>query len=255
MGGTMGVELVELVKERVEREGLSLFGHSGVPTPLGAAALDSLRFPNGAALSPALRAWLAFDASYLGWFDDLDSPTFSACTIGELGSRLYAGRSAADQLPHLAETLPGDCFLLPLRKSARRFLYVGEPDSSGEHPILAVDPEDPCFVCVEYPGIDVFLAERARLVERTSGEFGGLDQHEVFAPRMNEHKVRLFGGARSLRYGDPGFSPTIATDVDPGATRLLPPGEEVPAGYRVVEEIENPMFGGRLRLIAPVSSG
>ncbi len=252
---TMGVELVELVKARVEREGLSLFGHAGPPTPLAPAVLDALRFPNGAALSPSLRAWLAYDASYLGWFEDLEAPRLEACSIGELGRRLYSGRSAAEQLPHLAETLSGDCFLLPLRKSARRFLYVGEPDSIGEHPILAVDPEDPCFVCVEYPGIDVFLGERARLVERTSGEFGGLDQHELFAPRMSEHKVKLFGGARSLRYGDPGFSPTIATDVDPGATRLLAPGEEVPVGYRVVEEIENPMFGGRLRLVAPISSG
>jgi hypothetical protein len=248
-----GVSLVEVVKERVEHEGLALFGHLGAPTPLSDAALDQLRFPNGAPLSPSLRAWLAFDASYLGWFEDLASPHFERCSIADLGQRLYAGRSAAEQLTHLAQTLPGDCYPLPMRKAACRFLYVGDPDSTGEYPILAVDPEDPCFVCVEYPGIDVFLGERARLVERKSGEFGGLDQHELFAPRMNEHKMRLFGGARSLRFGDPGFAPTIATEVDPGATRLLAPGEEIPDGYRVLEEIENPMFGGRLRLVAPIN--
>ena len=249
-----GLELVESVIERLSDEGLSYLNHYEPAVPVGEAVLHELRFPNGAPLSPALRRWLGYDAGLLGFFDDPAKPVFRARSISEFAEDVYGDGEVAKKFGALAKTLPGLCFGLPMGKDAKRFLYVGEGplDSVGEHPVLVLDPADPPFVCVEYPGIDVFLADKARFFLRRSREFGGFGFDEVYGPRMQEHRDRLFDGRPSIKYGEDGFAPMIETDLEADETMLLAPHQPLPDGYRVVEEISNPMFGGVMRLVAPI---
>ena len=52
----------------------------------------------------------------------------------------------------------GECFLLPGGSDSRRVLAVGEPDTIGEYPVLALDVDDMPFLGLMYPGFDVYLA-------------------------------------------------------------------------------------------------
>jgi hypothetical protein len=247
-----GVELVRAVIERLEQSGMDFINHPSAPQPLPAEVLRDLRLPNGEPLSPSLACFLAFDAGFLSLLREDTPPTFKAASIGELARTVYGDHPSAAKFAVLEKTLPGLCLLLPMGKESKRILYLGQPDSVGEFPVLVLDPEDPPFVCVEYPGIDVFLADRARFLPQRSREFGGLGSDEVYGPRMQEHRDKLFGGLPSLRYGDDGFAPLIESDLDVSATRMLGPGEPIPEGYRLVEEVENPMFGMTMRLVAPI---
>lgn len=247
-----GVELVESVIEKVSAEGLGYVGHHHPAAPLDAGVVAALRYPDGQALSPALARWLAFDAGLLGLFEDVAAPALRGLTIGEFAQAAYGDGPVAKQFAALAETLPGLCFGLPMGREIKRLLYVGQPDSVGEHPVLVLDPADPPFVCVEYPGVDLFLADKARFFLQRPRELGGFGFDEVYGPRMQEHRDRLFEGRPSMRYGDDGFAPLIETELETEKTILLAPNQPVPDGYRVVEEIENPMFGGVMRLVAPI---
>lgn len=247
-----GSELVESVIERISGEGLSFLNHYEPAVPIASEVLDGLRFPSGATLSPALRTWLAYDAGLLGFFEDPHNPVFREQNIEAFARDTFGEGPVATKIATLEKTLPGLCYLLPMGKSAKRFLYVGEPDSVGEPPVLVIDPADPPFVCVEYPGIDVFLADKARFFLKRPREFGGFGFDEVYGPRMQEHRDRLFDGLPSIKYGEDGFAPLIETDLRADETMLLAPHQPVPEGYRVVEEIENPMFGGVMRLVAPI---
>lgn len=247
------VELVAEVIRRVEEEGLGVLGGAGAPRGLAPARLDALRFPNGAALSPALRAWLAFDATYLGWFDDLDAPSLPRRDVAELARASFPSPRHHEPFRALLTegTLTGDCYVVPGGKVARRFLYVGEPDASGEPPVLVLDPESPSFVAVEYPGIDVYLAVRARLVETPKPVFGSIAEDERFRPRMAEHVERCLRGSPSLKYGDIGFVGEAKVDVDVETARMLAPNEAVPEGWVVVQEFPNPLTRMPMRLAAP----
>ena len=179
--------------ERVREVGLGALGHAGEPHPLSEAALDALRFPSGAPLSPALREWLAFDASMLGWFEDLEAPSFAALDVAKVAEQAYGPGKRSEAFATLVrQTLPGHGYLLPRGRLARRFLYVGDPDSTGEPPVLVFDVDGPPYVGVEHPGFDVWLGFAAGLVAPAREVLGGFADDERFAPRMKEHAERLF---------------------------------------------------------------
>lgn len=246
------VELVREVIAKVKEEGLSLLGVMGEPRGLDPTQLDALRFPNGAPLSPALREWLAFDATYLGWFEDLDAPALPRRNVAELAAASFPDPRRHEPFRALvAETLPGDCYLVPGGRVARRFLYVGAPDDAGEPPVLVIDVDGPPFVAVEYPGFDVYIASRARIVESPKQVFGSMIEDERFTDRMNQHIKKCLGGLPSLKYGDVGFVGEATHEVDVEAAKMLSPHEQVPEGWVVVQELMNPLTMLPMRLIAP----
>ncbi|MEU5690174.1 hypothetical protein [Actinosynnema sp. NPDC020468] len=197
-----GVALVERVIESVRREpGRSMYDYldvpwvSGPPTPGDGAAV----FPSGRPLSPSLRAWLAFDRSLFarhGWFTPsgaLAPRRLDALVGDELGppwGELF--EPVADRFP--------ECFLLPGGSDSRRVLAVGEPDSTGEYPVLAVDVDDLPFVGLMYPGFDVYVAHEAGLVEHPFESYTDLVDDPVYRPRMREHARHRFAGDVCFEY-------------------------------------------------------
>ncbi len=191
--------------------------------------LDWLTFPGGSALSPSLRRWLAFDGSWVQWFDDLDDPVFKPKKLGQYARDEYEQDWGYGRLD---AKMKGDCFGLHFGADSRRFLYVGKPDSTGEHPVLLTDTDDSPFLCVQYPGIDVYLGVHAGLIEGGLDEgYGSLAHDKRYAARMKQHaKLNLLGKPSiDLGYGD------IADPDEP--THKAPPwkeGDPVPEGFRVV---------------------
>ena len=189
-----GVDSVELVIAHVERTGALL---SGKPKPVPAAALERLTFPDGSRLSPSLRRWLAFDASWLGWFTSVSKPVFRPKKLGQYAKDEYEldwGYGDSEK------TVSGDCFGVHGGSDSRRFLYVGAPDSLGEHPVLLTDTDDSPYLCVEYPGIDVYLAIHSGLIEHR-GVYASLADDPRYASRMKEHAKNNLGGSRAVDLG------------------------------------------------------
>ncbi len=191
-----GVELVDAVIGVVEREGLDVLGGRGrrraaKPVPVPPERLASLAFPDGKPLSPALRRWLAFDASWLGWFDDPEHPVFRPLKLGALAKAEFGadwGFSRAE------EFFPADCYALPFGADSRRALYAGEADARGEYPILVLDIDDAPYIGIDYPGIDAYLAEAAGILARPAGGYGAFLRDEAYGPRMRPHADRWFFG-------------------------------------------------------------
>jgi hypothetical protein len=198
-----GVKLVERVIATVEKDGGTL-GGCGIPTrkatPVPASALDGLTFPSGAPLPPSLARWLAYDALWLDLFDDPVRPVLRPRTLGGLAAAEFDAQTG-DLFAAFEPLLPGDCYLVPGGSDSRRFLYIGEPDEIGEYPVMLLDTDDIPFVCLEYPGFDVYLAEMFGVTNRAGGTYAALFDDRVFGPAMAAQARRNFGGFKSLDLG------------------------------------------------------
>jgi len=227
--GLHGVALVERVIAKIESDGFDVFGKCGMkevkkPAPIAAAALDKLAFPNGAPLSPALERWLAYDASWLDWFDDVKKPKFKPKKLGPYTTDEYGmDWGYGEGLPQLE----GDCYGLHFGSDSRRFLYVGKPDTQGEYPVLLTDTDDTPYLCVEYPGIDVYLAIYAGVIEAEDRTYNALSKDARYGARMKEHaKLNLFG-RQEIEVGIDDINEEVAGP---------PPwkdGDPIPDGYTV----------------------
>ncbi|MFI2474369.1 hypothetical protein [Nocardia xishanensis] len=195
-----GAALTELVIEVVRRapEASALeYRHvpwvADSPRPMAADVLADMVFPSGRPLSPSLRAWLAFDVSLLeryGWFGP--DGELTPRTLDELVGDELGGPWGECYLP-LADRFD-ECFLLPGGSDSRRVLAVGEPDTEGEYPVLAVDVDDLPFVGLMYPGFDVYLADTANLVRMEFPTYTALFDHATYGPRMRGHARHWFAG-------------------------------------------------------------
>ncbi len=113
-----GVELIDLVIDRVRADPTSIAGFCGdrplqAPEPLDAATLDQLAFPSGRPLPPSLQRWLA-DMPFLGvmypGFDvfmgdgagvcSLDFPTYEGLFDDSRASQRTRAPSAGRQAKH-----------------------------------------------------------------------------------------------------------------------------------------------------------
>ncbi|BAJ32832.1 MULTISPECIES: hypothetical protein [Kitasatospora] len=154
-------------------------------------------FPSGHPLSPALRAWLAYDSGMLerhGWFDERGA--LAPRTLGEIAVEEYGELWGSCFEPFSG--LFGECFLLPGGSDSRRVLSVGpngERDELGEYPVFALDVDDLPYAVLMYPGFDVYLAATAGLLP--PGDLPGYDalKHDPrYAHRMRAHaRGRLKG--------------------------------------------------------------
>ena len=71
-------------------------------------------------------------------------------------------------------------------------MYVGEPDGFGEYPVFVVDIEEVPFVAIEYPGLDVFLADG--VTEDVVTDDGDCSKHPVYGPMLEDQAQRNFAG-------------------------------------------------------------
>ena len=192
-----GVPLIERVIALVEKKGLNVLGTCGLPrnqnpVPVPADVLDRLTFPNGAPLSPSLKRWLAFDAAWLGWFADPKKPVLQPKKIGAYALDEYGMDWGYGVLEK--KLLPGDCFGLHFGSDSRRFLYIGKPDDTGEYPVLLLDTDDIPYICVQYPGIDVYLGLHAGVIQERGGVYGSLAQDRRYKNRMAQHARQTLAG-------------------------------------------------------------
>jgi hypothetical protein len=194
--------LVEQVIKRVRLEGFGVLGDAGrpmieKPRPLALDVLATLTFPNGQPLSPSLKHWLAFDCSWLGWFED-ERPVFKPLKLGEYVSKEFDSQWGGIYSAVGKGLLTGDCYGLPFGPGSRRFLYAGHTDSLGEYPVIMIDTDDLPYVAIEYPGLDVYLAAQAGVL----AEDEVIDAtHPIYGWRVREHAQLNLGGRVEFELG------------------------------------------------------
>lgn len=234
--GEHGVELVDRVIARVRAEGLGAVGGHGEPRGLTSARLRGLKLPEDKVVTPSMARWLAFDASFFGWLRPrqrkLEGETLGAWAHREYGEDW--GFSAVDEM------LPGRVLPLPHGADSRRCLYLGEVDEVGEYPVLLTDVDDGSYVGIEYPGLDVYLADCAGVVEPPKRTYGAYAEHPTYSRRMQAHADRLFGGRIYIDIAE--HSPQT---LDAIAETGMRSAESVETGDDMVEVVvgRNPMTG------------
>lgn len=209
VGDTQGVALIDLVIAHVRENPACISGFCGErplhqARPVAPDVLDTLTFPGGKPLSPSLKRWLAFDASWLydlGWFASLDDFTFTPRSLDEIVEEECA--SWGEAFAPLGRRFPV-CFLLPGGTDSRCIYAVCEPDDTGEYPVLLVDVDDIPYAGIRYPGFDIFMADEAGL-HIASGEADtaeALFDDPRYAPRMMQHAAHLFRGKPGIECYD-----------------------------------------------------
>ncbi|WP_354644401.1 hypothetical protein [Kitasatospora camelliae] len=205
-----GAALVERVIARVSEEGwpTSEAPDADEPVPLPPEVIDRLRLPGGRPLPPSLRRWLAYDGSWfeeLGWYEDVREPELVGRPLGATAEELYGGETGDPLVAMFADferLLPAPCLPLVGGCDSRRLLYLGEPDSTGEYPVLVTDVDDLPFVAVMYPGLDVYLADLAEVIDLDFGTYTSLAEHPEYGPRMREHAEHTALGPDGLEIQD-----------------------------------------------------
>lgn len=223
-----GAALVELAISAIERAGArKALGHAA--EGLSEEALAKLTFPGGKPLPPSLRRWLAYDAHWIEWFEDLARPT-----LPEVGFHRMMVEQFDEQMADVwdfSEMLPEHCYCVPGGSDSRRFLYVGQADEEGEYPILLVDTDDVPFVCVEYPGFDVYLASSFDAIELRGEEvYSGLFSDPLYGPAMvKQARLNLHG----FKCFDQGGGDTAHVDGEEAASEAM---KAMDASYARAEE-------------------
>jgi hypothetical protein len=175
------------------------------PVPLPPDVIDALRLPGDRPLPPSVRKWLAYDASWfaaIGWYDDPRAPSFEGMSLSAATTYMYGEDVWEDHFRAFETLLPGPCLPLVGGSDSRRLLYLGEPDATGEYPVLVTDVDDVPYVAVMYPGLDVYLAELAGVVELDFGTYTGLIDEPAYADRMREHAALTGLGEDGLEIQD-----------------------------------------------------
>jgi hypothetical protein len=134
------------------------------PEPVPPSILKKLRLPNDEKLSPALKTFLAFDASLLGWSFDDEEPEFEAMSFDELVGQ-EIGDESVSAFGEACELLDGDCLLIAGEGESTSFLYIGAPDDQGEYPVITISQGDTAAVFGFVP-FDVWIAQRLGLIAR-----------------------------------------------------------------------------------------
>ncbi|MFD0279307.1 hypothetical protein ACFVHB_36170 [Kitasatospora sp. NPDC127111] len=203
-----GAALIERVIARVEQDGWPTADAPDItePVPLAPEAIDRLRLAGDRPLPPSLRRWLAFDSSWLsdiGWYDDERAPVFEGRALGETAAWMYgSGGAMVSTFADFEQLLPSACLPLVGGSDSRRLLYLGSPDSTGEYPVLVTDIDDLPYVAVMYPGLDVYLADLAGVIDLDFDTYTGLMDHPEYGPRMREHAENTELGPDGLDFQD-----------------------------------------------------
>jgi len=184
-----GVTLVRNVIKRVrteETEDLDVVD----PTPVPAAVLDTLTFPDGQPLPPSLRHWLSFDGSWLAETTDyFDGERFTTCTIAEAVRDTISPDHHWDAFNELERYADTPVFPLDPGSETVRLLLLAGADRNGEYPVITADVDDSPMIYISAPGFDVWLAELAQVTE---------DVEEEYEADLEAAKERVLDGEDEL---------------------------------------------------------
>jgi hypothetical protein len=133
------------------------------PDPVPASLLKKLTLPNGEGISPAMKELLKVDNSWLNLDFDDEEGDVEASSLDELLEDHF-GEGAAAEFGEACELLDGDCIPLGGEGDTLRVLYVGEPDESGEYPVL-IAKKDPRPWIGGFIPFDVWVAQEMGAVE------------------------------------------------------------------------------------------
>jgi hypothetical protein len=200
-----GVALIEAVINKIQKEGLKQFGGYSfdTPKPLSSEQIDSLTFPGGKPLSPCIKRWLRFDASWfeaLGWLTrNENGVSFTGKIVSEFAAKEY-GEDMKEFFAPLDKIFDGFLFLLPLGSDSRRALYVGKTDEVGEYPVFYTDIDDGADVGLMYPGFDVYMADLVGLFQLEFATYTALCTHPAFKDRMKTHSDNNLRGRTNIDY-------------------------------------------------------
>ena len=189
-----GAALVDSLLAMIQEQGGGLPGMPiEEPEGLTPEELAGLALPDGRPLPASLAKLLAFDQDFLDVLEDDDAGklqlafrSFKDMMVDEFDEETAANVD-------FSELLPGPCLVIPSGSASRRFMYAGEPDPFGEYPVFVVDIDDIPFVAIEYPGLDVFLADGITEDIVDDGALGCWD-HPVYGPMLADQARRNFGG-------------------------------------------------------------
>ncbi len=129
------------------------------PTPVPPGILKKLRLPNDEKISPAMKAFFAFDASYFGFEFDDEEPEFEAMAVEDIVEQ-ELGEESVPRFGEAYDLLGDDCLLLGEGVEPPRFLYIGTPDSAGEYPVITLETNaEGAAVVRGFVPFDVWLAQ------------------------------------------------------------------------------------------------
>jgi ribosomal protein L12E/L44/L45/RPP1/RPP2 len=154
----------KLMKKAIESAKAS--GLLASPEPIEPASLArKLKLPNGEPISPAMKELLAFDAAWLGIAYDDEEAEVEGVSLDEIVEEHF-GEEAVAAFAEASELLGGDCVLFTTDLERRACLYVGEPDESGEYPVLSMTWQDGVARIGGFVPFDVWAAQELGALER-----------------------------------------------------------------------------------------
>ncbi|MBA3871495.1 MAG: hypothetical protein H0X30_20310 [Anaerolineae bacterium] len=166
------------------------------PTPLDPEVLANLTFPDGKALPPSLKQWLAFDAASLGLFSDLANLVITPTSLSDWGNHLLFDTMQRLLLPeNIYAFYPG------WSSYEMWFLYAGQADDEGEYPIFVAVRDDDDFAQLFAPNFAVWLAIWHKipdfsLYQYYVREFKSLFGHPDYRTAMREQSALNFRSNR-----------------------------------------------------------
>ncbi|MEO8549801.1 MAG: hypothetical protein ABI678_07500, partial [Kofleriaceae bacterium] len=183
-----GAALVDSLLTMIQEQGGGIPGMPvEEPEGLTAEELAGLSLPGGRPLPASLAKLLAFDQDFLDVLEDDDDGKLQLAfrSFKDLMAEEFDEETAANV--DFSELLPGPCLVIPSEASGldarARFMYAGEPDAFGEYPVFVVDIAEVPFVAIEYPGLDVFLADGITEDIVDDGALGCFE-HPVYGPML-----------------------------------------------------------------------
>jgi hypothetical protein len=144
----------KLIKKAIEAGRAEAFAD---PEPVAAAVIKKMTLPNGEPVSPAMKELLKVDALWLGIEFDEDEGDIEASSLEELVEDHF-GEDAVAAFGEATELFAGDCIPLGGASDSLRFLYVGEPDETGEYPVITAKNDPKPWIGGFVP-FDVWVAQ------------------------------------------------------------------------------------------------
>ncbi len=143
------------------------------PEPVASAVIKKMTLPNGEPISAAMKELLKVDSIWLGMDFDDEEGDIEASSLEELIEDHF-GKTAVAAFGEAIDLFEGDCIALGGASEALRFLYVGEPDESGEYPVMTALYEPAAWIGGFVP-FDVWVAQELGAIEAAATP-GGVPQ-------------------------------------------------------------------------------
>lgn len=152
-----GTKLIKKAIEAGREEALS------EPEPVAPVVLKKMTLPNGEPISAAMKELLKVDSIWLGMDFDDEEGDIESTSLEELIEDHF-GKTAVASFGEAIDLFEGDCVVLGGASEALRFLYVGEPDETGEYAVITAVREPTPWIGGFVP-FDVWAAQELGALE------------------------------------------------------------------------------------------